>query len=209
MGSNPIIRGELNKNKSVLIMIHGRGATAEDILCLANHLPVENFVLIAPQVVGNTWYPHSFMAPQSQNEPFLSNSLEEIDTTVKNVVEKGISFENIFFLGFSQGACLTLEYVTRNAKKWGGIIAFTGGLIGDKLTLENYKGDFSGTEVYIGTSNPDPHVPVNRVKETEQLLRKMNADVIIEIFEQMGHTIIQKELISAGNLLTKSKTNGN
>jgi phospholipase/carboxylesterase len=201
----PIIKGQLTREKKVLIMVHGRGASAEDIVSIADHLPVADFTLIAPQAPGHTWYPFSFIVPQAQNEPYLTASLDTIDSMVKIATDAGVSFENIYFLGFSQGACLTLEYVTRNAKKWGGVIAFTGGLIGDKLILENYKGDFNSAPVYIGTSNPDPHVPVSRVRETDEVLKKMNASVQVEIFDNMGHTINQKEIISATKVLTTNK----
>ena len=128
--------------------------------------------MIAPQATNNTWYPYSFLAPPSQNEPWLSSALDLLDEIVNDLKKNDIDPKNIYFLGFSQGACLTLEYVTRNATRYGGVVAFTGGLIGDKLYSENYKGDFSGTPVFIGTSDPDPHVPVDRVNATEKSLDK-------------------------------------
>ena len=199
---NAIIKGEIKAGSNILIMIHGRGANAEDILSIADHLSAKEFTLIAPQAPGHTWYPFSFMAPPWQNEPHLSNALSMINEIVENAKGAGVNYEDMYFLGFSQGACLTLEYTTRHAKKWGGIIAFTGGLIGDKLNLENYTGDFKNTNVYIGSSNPDPHVPVERVKETERLLLSMNANVKVDIFENMGHTIVQEEIQQANGILS-------
>jgi phospholipase/carboxylesterase len=187
--------------KKALVMIHGRGGSAEDILSLASYLSVDDFALIAPQATGHTWYPYSFMAPPAQNEPFLSSALAILKETVSDIEAQGIAKENIYFLGFSQGACLTLEYVTRNAAKYGGVIAFTGGLIGDKIYNENYTGDFAGTPVFIGTSNPDPHVPVERVYATTNILQDKGAVVTEKVYNNMGHTISQDELVQANNIL--------
>lgn len=187
--------------KKALVMIHGRGGSAEDILSLASYLSVEDFALIAPQATGHTWYPYSFMAPPAQNEPFLSSALALLKETVSNIEAQGIAKENIYFLGFSQGACLTLEYVTRHAARYGGVIAFTGGLIGDKIYNENYIGDFAGTPVFIGTSNPDPHVPVERVYATTNILQDKGAVVTEKVYNNMGHTISQDELVQANNIL--------
>jgi len=150
----------LKEAKKVLIMIHGRGADARDILGLASHLNVSEYALLAPEATNNTWYPHSFMAKPEQNEPWLSSALDLLKEMVDDVTKEGIIPGNIYFLGFSQGACLTLEFVARHAQKFGGIAAFTGGLIGDKIRLDNYSGDFNDTSVFLGTGNPDPHVPV-------------------------------------------------
>jgi phospholipase/carboxylesterase len=191
----------LKEAKKALIMIHGRGAGAEDILSIATYLDVKDFALLAPEATGNTWYPYSFLTPPKENEPWLSSALELVGETVNKIVSSGISKENIFFLGFSQGACLTLEYVTRNAEKYGGVIAFTGGLIGDRIYEENYKGDFGETPVFIGTSDPDPHVPVERVNVTESILVKMNAMVTKRIYKNMGHTVNQDEIDWANKIL--------
>lgn len=195
----------LNDAKKALIMIHGRGAGSNDILSLARHLDVADFALIAPQAQGNTWYPYSFLAPTSQNEPSLSNSLNLISEVVKSVQENGISKENIYFLGFSQGACLALEFTARNASKYGGVVAFTGGLIGETVSEETYSGNFENTPIFIGTSDPDFHVPVERVNETENILKKMGASVTKKIYENMGHTISQDEINLANKLIFNSK----
>ena len=185
---------KLEDATSVIIMLHGRGASAEDILSLAEHFKVQDFALIAPQATNHTWYPYSFLAPPSENEPWLSSALSIVKEIVTEVNAKGIKSENIYFAGFSQGACLTLEFVTRNATKYGGVIAYTGGLIGDKINVDNYSGDFSGTNIFIGTSDPDPHVPVSRVNDSTAVLEKMNAKVTTKIYPNMGHTINQDEI---------------
>ena len=185
----------------VLIMLHGRGGNAEDILSLSSHLHVKDYALLAPQATNNTWYPYSFLAPPSQNEPWLSSALQLVRELVDEVIAKGVPAGNIYFAGFSQGACLTLEFVTRNATKYGGVAAFTGGLIGDKIYKENYKGDFQNTPVFIGTSEPDPHVPVERVYATTNILKNMNAAVTEKIYANMGHTINQDEIDQVNKLL--------
>ena len=194
----------IKEAEKVLIMIHGRGGSAEDILSLADHLQVKDFALLAPQATGNTWYPYSFMVPPVQNEPWLSSALAVLKEVVNDVIAQGVPAEKIYFLGFSQGACLTLEFVTRNATKYGGVAAFTGGLIGDKIYRENYKGDFNGTPVFIGSSNPDPHVPVERVYATTNILKSMNAAVTEKIYDNMGHTISQDEIELANKLVFKA-----
>ncbi len=185
---------DLQAGGKVLIMLHGRGGSAADILTLAEHLKVEDFTLLAPQATQNTWYPHSFLAPPAQNEPWLSSALQLLNELLEDVLSQGIPAEHVYFLGFSQGACLTLEFVTRNAQKFGGVVAFTGGLIGDRIYPERYKGDFEGTHVFIGTSDPDFHVPVGRVRETTSLLESRNASVLTKVYPGMGHTISAEEI---------------
>lgn len=194
---------ELQANGKVLIMLHGRGATADDILTIAEYLTTDDFTLLAPQATNHTWYPYSFMAPVANNEPWLSSALSLLKDIITDLEQKGIRSEDMYFLGFSQGACLTLEFVTRNAQKYGGVAAFTGGLIGDTINTENYSGDFAGTPVFIGTSDPDPHVPVQRVNESATVLEKMNAAVTKKIYKHMGHTISQDEIKEVNELLFK------
>jgi len=194
---------KLSEADKVLIMIHGRGGSAEDILSLASYLSVDDFALLAPQATNNTWYPYSFMAPPKQNEPWLSSALSLLQEVVQDVERAGIPSSNIYFLGFSQGACLTLEFVTRNAKQYGGVVAFTGGLIGDKIYPENYKGSFNNTPVFIGSSDPDMHVPVERVYATANIMKDMQADVTEKVYHNMGHTINQDEIDQANKLVFK------
>ncbi len=199
-----IYAGNKINAKKALIMLHGRGANAEDILSLAENLDVTDYLLAAPQASGNSWYPNSFLAIPRNNEPWLSSALDLVHKVVGGFIKQGIKKEKIYFLGFSQGACLTLEYTARNADRYGGIVAFTGGLIGDKIYKENYRGDFSNTPVFIGTSNPDFHVPVERVRESANILRNMGADLTEKIYPNMGHTINQDEINYANRLIFKS-----
>lgn len=192
---------KLEEGNKVLIMLHGRGASAEDILSIAGYLNVKDFSLLAPQATNHTWYPYSFLAPPKENEPWLSSALNILKEVVADLYNKNIPAENIYFAGFSQGACLTLEFVTRNANRYGGIAAFTGGLIGDKIYPENYKGQFNGTPIFIGSSNPDPHVPVERVHATTNILQTMGANVTEKIYNNMGHTINKDELETANKVI--------
>lgn len=189
--------------EKVLIMIHGRGGTAQDILSMAEYLNVSNFALVAPQADNNTWYPQSFLAPRAANEPSLSTALNTIKETVLDLEKEGFSKEQIYFLGFSQGACLTLDYVAGNAARYGGVVAFTGGLIGEAVDHRNYHGDFDGTPIFIGSSDPDMHVPVSRVKESTALLEGMGAQVTEIIYENRGHTISQAEITQVNKLIFK------
>jgi phospholipase/carboxylesterase len=197
----------LKAASDVMIMIHGRGATAEDILSLASFFNLKDFAFLAPQATNHTWYPYSFMAPTAQNEPWLSSALSLIKEIVYDVNSAGIATDHIYLLGFSQGACLMLEFAARNANRYGGIIAFTGGLIGNQIDSSNYKNDFKNTPIFIGSSNPDPHVPVARVKATTKILRGMNADVTEKIFENMGHTISPEEIKLASRIIFHQHSN--
>lgn len=190
-----------------LIMVHGRGASAEDILLLADHLPVKEYALLAPEAAGHSWYPYSFLAPPAQNQPWLGSALDTLAAVVDDVVAAGIGKEKIFFLGFSQGACLTLEFTARKAERYGGVAAFTGGLIGDKIYTENYKGDFGGMPVFIGTGDHDPHVPLRRVQATTALLRGMNADVTERVYPGRPHTILADEVAEAARVVFGGSAN--
>lgn len=199
-----VTRGKkIDDAKKALIMLHGRGGTADDILGFASHLNVDEYALFAPEATGNSWYPLSFLALPEQNEPWLSSALELLNELVDDINEQGIPTEQIYFTGFSQGACLSLEFVARNAKKYGGVAAFTGGLIGNKIYQENYTGDFGGTPVFIGSSDPDLHVPVERVHATTQTLQNMHAHVTEKIYKNMGHTINEDEIEHANRLIFK------
>ena len=191
----------IEKATSAMIMIHGRGGSAEDILSLSSYLNVKDRALFAPQATQNSWYPYSFLSPVAQNQPALDSALAVIDELVASIVSKGIAREHLYFAGFSQGACLTLEYTTRHAARYGGIIAFTGGLIGERLNAANYKGNFEQTPVLITTGNPDPHVPVSRVNESAAIMGALQANVTTEIYKGRPHTISGTEIELANRLI--------
>jgi len=195
----------LAETGKALVLVHGRGATAESILGLAAHLPVQEFSLFAPQATNHSWYPYSFMAPEEQNQPALDSALGRLDELVKSIEEQGVKREHLYFAGFSQGACLTSEYVARHAQKYGGLLIFTGGLIGQRLEESRYKGDFAGTPVLITTGDPDPHVPVSRVEETVGVMEKLGAKVTKRIYPGRPHTILQEELDLASSILSTQK----
>ncbi|MFO7718896.1 MAG: dienelactone hydrolase family protein [Gillisia sp.] len=195
---------DISEAKKVLVLLHGRGANAKDILSLADHFHVDDFSLLAPQATNNSWYPYSFLAPPAQNEPWLSSALEILSDLLEEIKSKGIALENIYFGGFSQGACLAAEFVARNANRFGGIFLFTGGLIGDKIYTENYKGDFAGSPVFIGTGNPDAHVPEERVRQTAEIMKKMNAEVTLKVYDNKPHNISQDEIEFANRLIFKN-----
>ena len=198
-----ITRGQpLSQTGKALIMIHGRGATAESILSLSDHLPVAGFSLFAPQATNNSWYPYSFMAPVSQNQPALDSALEQVADLVKNILDQGITSRQIYFLGFSQGACLTAECATRQAQPFGGLLLFTGGLIGQQLDTQNYQCSFAGTPVLITTGDPDPHVPVTRVDETVKIMEEKGAVVTKKIYKGRPHTILPEEITLARKILS-------
>lgn len=184
-----------------LIMIHGRGGSAVDILTLSQHLNVGDYALVAPQATNSTWYPHSFMAPVEDNEPWLSSALDVVGQTVGQILDAGIKKEDIFFFGFSQGACLTLEFLARNADRYGGAVAIIGGVIGESIDRQHYKGDFARTPVFLATSNPDFHVPVERVYASANILSEMNADVTDKVYEHAGHTILPDHMALADKLV--------
>ncbi|MFD2162755.1 alpha/beta hydrolase [Paradesertivirga mongoliensis] len=191
----------LNEAKKAIIMLHGRGASADSIISLAGQLNVDDFAILAPQATNNSWYPYSFLAPVEQNQPALDSALQLIDDLVHEVQETGIPLHKIYFLGFSQGACLALEYTARHAAPYGGVIAFTGGLIGDQIRPENYTGDFVHTPVFISTGDPDPHVPVSRVEKSVEILEKLNAEVSLRVYSGRPHTIQFQELDLANKLI--------
>ena len=184
----------LKAAKQVLIMLHGRGANAEDIISLSRYLKLQDTHIIAPQATNNAWYPYSFLAPRRQNEPWLSSALQLLGEILQDLFAAGFKSHQVFILGFSQGACLALEFATRNAQLFGGIIAFTGGLIGDVLQEESYTGDFQKAKVFIGNSNKDPHVPVTRSEESKIIMEKLSAEVTLKIYPGMAHTVVDDEL---------------
>ena len=191
----------VEKAKKAIIMIHGRGATAVNIASLEKDLDLQDTAVFAPQATNHSWYPYSFLAPAVDNQPALDSALETIGLVLDEIISKGISKDQISFLGFSQGACLALEFAARNADRYAGVIAFTGGLIGEELLAENYSGDFKQTPVLITTGDPDPHVPLERVEASVAIFRKLNADVTLRVYKHRPHTITMEEIQLARKLL--------
>ncbi len=184
----------INSAKSAMILIHGRGATAESILTLTNEFQSDQYIYAAPQAYGNTWYPYSFLSPVENNEPGLSSGLKVISNIFKKLNDSGILDKEIILLGFSQGACLALEYSARNAKQYKGVIGLSGGLIGNKIVKEIYSGSFDNCPIFLGCSDFDPHIPEVRVNETAEILKELGASVIKRIYKGMGHTINEDEI---------------
>jgi predicted esterase len=184
----------LERAQAAMILTHGRGASAEDILGLAADLAVPGFAYVAPQAAGHTWYPYSFLAPMVDNEPGLSSGLATLGAIVAALAEAGIPAERTILLGFSQGACLTSEFVARNARRYGGVAGLSGGVIGPPGTPRDYPGSLEGTPVFLGCSDIDPHIPLARVEETVTVFERLGGAVTGRIYPRMGHTINGDEL---------------
>jgi predicted esterase len=184
-----------------MILVHGRGGSAEDILALARELRLEDVAYLAPRAAGNTWYPYSFLAPIPQNEPWMSSAFRLLSRLVDSLHDDGVDSRRIAWLGFSQGACLTLEYVARHARPYAGVFALSGGLIGPPGTPREYAGSLAGTPVFVGCSDIDPHIPLERLRESAEVFRRMGASVDERIYPGMGHTVNQDELGAIGAIL--------
>lgn len=185
----------------VAILLHGRGASAEDILALAQQLSARDVTYLAPQAAGHTWYPYSFLAPIRQNEPHLSSALRLLDSLIDAAGKQGVPAERVALMGFSQGACLSLEYAARHARRYAAVAGLSGGLIGPPGTPRSYPASFEGTPVLLGCSDIDPHVPVESVHETADVFRRMHAAVDERIYPRMGHTVNRDELEAIADLL--------
>ncbi len=190
--------------KAAVILIHGRGSSAANMLSLFKQLGLEGISAIAPEATGNTWYPYSFLAEITENQPYLNSALELLDKTVTSLNQSGIPDSKIILLGFSQGACLVSEFAARNPKKYGGLIILTGGLIGPAIDKSFYKGNMQDTPVFIGSSDPDSHVPLRRVHETADVLRQLGAQVELRTYPGMPHIINQEEIEVAKEMIIKS-----
>ena len=184
----------LEDSKKAIILLHGRGASAESILSLTSYLDLADFSVFAPQAAQRTWYPYGFMASDEGNLSALNSSLQQVSLLFQFLIENGKAPEQIYVMGFSQGACLSLEFAARNGQKLGGVVAFTGGLIGEKLEEKKYSGDFQGTPILLSSSAHDMHVPAQRIHDSAQLLQKMGAEVSLKFFEDELHTIRPEEL---------------
>ena len=191
---------DLRTARAAMILLHGRGATAEDIMTIASEVQQPGWAYLAPQAAGNTWYPNPFTAALASNEPHLSAAMETIARVVERV-EARIPAQRVVLLGFSQGACLTLEWAARNARRYGGVVGLSGGLIGPDGTPRDYPGNFDGTPVFLGCSDIDPHIPMRRVVETGEVLKGMGADVTVRFYPGMGHLVSGEELATITELV--------
>jgi phospholipase/carboxylesterase len=195
-------KGELlGHARAAMLMIHGRGARAEDILTLADQLNVPGFAYLAPQASDNSWYPDRFLAPITNNEPWLSSALAFVGDVVAQITAAGLPPEHVIFVGFSQGACLALEFAARNARRYGGIAGLSGALIGPDDTPRTYPGSLAGTPVFLGCSDVDFHVPKVRVDQTASVLKRLGGQVTERLYPNMGHSINQDEVDFVGGMM--------
>jgi predicted esterase len=184
-----------------VILVHGRGGGADDMLGLAREFQVADVAYLAPQAAQNTWYPYSFLSPIEQNEPWLTSALQVLERLVLTLGERGVPPDRIGLLGFSQGACLALEFGARHAQRYAAVIGLSGGLIGPPGTPRNYEGSLSGTPVFLGCSDVDPHIPLERVHESAEVLKRIGASVDERIYRGMGHTVNADEITAVSALL--------
>ena len=198
------IAGEpISRARAAMLMVHGRGARAEDILSLASEFDQPGFAYLAPQAAGNTWYPNRFLAPLEENEPWLSSALGFVRNVLDEIINAGIPHERIIVFGFSQGACLTLEFAARNARRYGGVVGLSGALIGPDDTPRDYPGSLAGTPIFLGCSDVDFHVPRERVEESARVLRRLGADVTERLYPNMDHTVNQEEIDFVRGMMEK------
>jgi predicted esterase len=201
----PILQtgASLDRANAAMIMIHGRGATAESILTLADEFDQSAFAYLAPQAADATWYPNRFIAPIESNEPWLSSALRAVDETVARVTAAGISHDRIMLLGFSQGACLALEYAARHARRYGGVVGLSGGLIGPDDTPRDYPGSLAGTPVFLGCGDGDFHIPKERVLEAGEVFRKLAGEVTVRLYPNMDHTVNRDEIDFVSGMMSE------
>ncbi len=184
----------LEQAQAAMIMLHGRGATAESILELTDLFKQPDFAYLAPRAANNEWYPNRFLAPLASNEPYLSSALAFIASLLEHVQQAGIPLEQTMLLGFSQGACLSLEFAARNARRYGGLVGLSGGLIGPEGTPRDYPGSLSGTPIFLGCSDVDPHIPKERVEFSAEVLQRLGGNVTMRLYPRMGHTVNVDEI---------------
>jgi predicted esterase len=193
----------LGESSAVMIMVHGRNASPENILELVPALNRPAFTYLAPSAAGHTWYPYSFLADTAGNEPGLSSGLFVLDRLVTDLETRGIRRDHIVLLGFSQGACLSAESAVRHAGRYGGVIVFSGGLIGPPGTKWDYGGSFDGTPVFLGCSDVDAHIPKQRVEESAAVFERMGASVTMRLYPGMGHLINDDEIAFAQDVMDR------
>lgn len=186
---------------AAMVMIHGRNATADSILSLVSAIDTPGFAYLAPQAAGNTWYPNSFLAPIPSNEPGITSGIAAINDVLERISAAGIPPERTMLLGFSQGACLSLEYSARNARRYGGVAGLSGGLIGPDGTPRDYPGSFDGTPIFLGCSDVDDHIPVERVKDSARILEETGAVVTVRLYPGMGHLVNDDEVSTVRTMM--------
>lgn len=186
-----------------VVLVHGRGDTAAGILSLADEFEPPDITWVAPQAFGNSWYPYSFLAPIERNEPGISSGLRVLEEIVNALDADGVPANRVALMGFSQGACLAQEFAARYAHRYHAVIGLSGGLIGPPGTTRNYEGTFDGTAVFLGCSDVDPHIPVERVHESAEVFRRMGAEVDERIYRGMGHTVNADEVAAVRALLVR------
>ncbi|MDM8518791.1 dienelactone hydrolase family protein [Anaerolineales bacterium HSG6] len=191
----------LAEAKTAMILLHGRGAGALDILPLSDLLPHPDMAYFAPHALRASWYPFSFLAPLNNNEPYLSSALQIIDDLVRDIEQAGIPANKLVLAGFSQGACLSSEYIARHPRRYGGVLVFSGGLIGPPQMSRDYEGSLDDTPIFLGCSDTDFHIPEERVHESTATFKRMGANVTEVIYPNMGHTIIEPELVQARQIV--------
>jgi predicted esterase len=195
---------KLGEAIAAVILLHGRGASAEDILGLATEMYDKRVAYLAPQAAGHSWYPYSFLAPIKENEPWLSSALAKVGSIVTSALEAGLPRERLFICGFSQGACLSTEFSARNPAHYGGVIALTGGLIGPSDADLKHDGDLGGTPALFSSGDPDPHVPWSRVVASAEQFAAMGAEVQIQRYPDRPHTVLPQEVKAARELLLRA-----
>jgi predicted esterase len=205
-GQPVLLRGELPENATAaMVMIHGRGGGAMSIVALLSHLTVGGFTYLAPEAAGSVWYPQRFLAPRASNEPFLTSTLTTVHGLVQQLQAAGIPATKTMLLGFSQGACVALEYAARHPQRYGGVVALSGGLIGADDELTGYTGSLEGTPIFIGCSDVDSHIPEARVHTSAALLTAQSAQVTTRIYPNMGHTVNEDEIAFVREMMLQMK----
>jgi predicted esterase len=190
----------------VAILAHGRGGSADDILTIADVLDAPDVAYLAPQAAGRTWYPQSFLAPIDLNEPFLTSALGVIARSIDDLQSHGIPSERVVLIGFSQGGCLSLEFAARHARRYAAVVGLSAGLIGPPGTPRTYAGSLAGTPVFLGCSDVDAHIPLERVHETAVVLRQLGGDVDERIYPGAGHNINEDEVEAVKAMISGSRT---
>jgi predicted esterase len=191
----------LQQARGAMVMLHGRGATAESILTLSASLNAPDFSYLAPQAGNNSWWPYSFLADIPKNEPGISSAMQAVEDVLERVAAGGVPLKRTVLLGFSQGACLAAEFAARHAQRFGGVVSLSGGLIGPDGTPRNYTGALRGTPVFLGCSDIDAHIPAERVRLTAKVLEQLGGSVDMRIYPGMGHTINDDEVDAVRSIM--------